>query len=482
MNYLKKAPSAITKFWQMSKREKKHHVFSNIYIGPLIHAFIIILLLIPTVLGDNLFTINGSLPFMFDASFDLTYILLSTLTGGLLSLTVFTFYGVLTALTTFSAQFSPRILKNFMMTDTTQRTLGIFLGSFFYVLISLFLVNEIYAPYFFVPLTATLLAATALVTFGVFINHIVTWLQVTHMTSDMKNESIEIIEDSILRDLDPYRVDDEQVVEGQIPESGRNQIDVEYAGYLQTIEYVQLMDEAKKDNLVIKLEYTPGDFIFGSSGIISYWNFGDKEINEDKYRSMFHLGKDQTEIQDIEFSINKFVEIVIRALGNYDPKTAIGTMNEIGDLLINISKKVKFTPYLVDEDQKLRLILRSYDFEDYLYIGFASIRHYAKENVVVTSKLLNILRSVAQGVTQRDYESIWNFAEYTAIGFEYEFMHKLDKSTYFNALYEIATITDNVEKHDQLLDQIQQRNVGHTAENINVNEFSSKNREKNEAN
>ena len=45
-------------------------------------------------------------------------------------------------------------------------------------------------------------------------------------------------------------------------------------------------------------------------------------VDEDKYLAFFSVRKKQTEVQDIEFSINKLVEVAIRALGNYDPKTA----------------------------------------------------------------------------------------------------------------------------------------------------------------
>ncbi|WP_226037550.1 DUF2254 domain-containing protein [Aquibacillus saliphilus] len=452
MNTIKRFPSTIKKFKNMSKRERTHLIYSNILVRPTLYALSSFLLFFVTIWADLKMELGSEILPVFTSDYQLTKTILSTLTGGLLSLTSFTFYGVLTALTTFSGQYSPRILKNFMMTKVTQRTLSIFNGSFIYVLLCLlFLNNEETLSYFFIPTTATLLAALSLASFAIFINHIVTWLQVAHMTGDMKWESIRIIEKSMLTELDPYKVENEESVKNQVPENQGHQVMSNNSGYLQTINFDKLMEEALEDDLIIKLEYKVGNFVFGSTPLITYWKNNNIAIDENKYKDMLHIGKSQTEIQDIEFSINKFVEITIRSLGNHDPKTASGTLYEIGDLLINISKKVKFTPYLTDESYNLRLIIQNYTFEDYLYIGFASIRHYARDNVIVTVELLKVLDAIAQGIHSRDHQPVWDFVEYVASGFEYEYMHDLDRKRYYKALNNIAETTGNNQAYHKLI-------------------------------
>ncbi|CDQ20745.1 DUF2254 family protein [Halobacillus karajensis] len=194
----------IKKYFNMTKREKRIYKFSNLWMTPVIYSIVSFTLFLCTSWADLWMNFGYLVPSFLNPSYELTRNILSTLTAGLLSLTSFTFYGVLTALTTFSAQFSPRILKNFMMTKRTQHTLGIFIGSFLYVLLSLLFLNK-EANYFFIPTSATLLAVISLGAFVVFINHIITWLQITNMTLDMKNESINIMDDSLIHELDPYR-------------------------------------------------------------------------------------------------------------------------------------------------------------------------------------------------------------------------------------------------------------------------------------
>ncbi|MDL4843170.1 DUF2254 domain-containing protein [Aquibacillus rhizosphaerae] len=450
---IKRLPETLKKLINMSHRERRHQIYSNLLIRPALLGFIALCLFGITLWAEMALEINNNMASVLTADYQLTQTILSTLTGGLLSLTSFTFYGVLTALTTFSGQFSPRIIKNFMMTRVTQQTLGVFSGSFLYVLLSLlFLGDEDSTPYFFVPTTATLLATISIAYFAIFINHIVKWLQVSHVTGEMKKESVNIIEKSLLNELDRYRVENENTIKDQIPEVKEgHKIAVNNSGYIQTIDFALLMEEAINDDLIIKLEHNVGHFVFGSTPVLTYWKQQDAAIDEVKYKNMFHIAQSQTEIQDIEFSINKFVEISIRALGNDDPKTATGTLYEIGDLLINISQKVKFTPYMIDSESKLRMMLQDISFEDYLYIGFASIRHYARSNVVVTVELLKVLDAIAQGTEERDHQHVWDFAEYIASGFEYDYMYDLDKRKYTKALYNIAKTTGNEQAYDKLL-------------------------------
>ncbi|WFT74165.1 DUF2254 family protein [Halobacillus naozhouensis] len=212
------------------------------------YAGLSLLLFALTVWADLKMEFGNMLPSILSANYQLTKTILSTLTGGLLSLNSFTFYGVLTALTTFAGQYSPRILKNFMMTKVTQRTLGIFNG-------------ETASQYFLIPVTATFLTALCIGTFAFFINHIVTWLQVSNMTGEMKRESIGIIENSLLSELEPYRVEDEKTIKGQIQEYQGHRIGIDSSGYLQTIDFIPLIEEARRDELIIRLEYKVGNIM-----------------------------------------------------------------------------------------------------------------------------------------------------------------------------------------------------------------------------
>ncbi|MCA1055704.1 DUF2254 domain-containing protein [Rossellomorea aquimaris] len=446
----------------MTKREKWDKLYSNLWMTPMIYAVSSILLVSMTLWADLEMNVYEGMPSYLTVDYGLTKTILSTLTAGILSLTTFTFYGVLAALSTFSSQFSPRILKNFMMNKMTQRTLGIFSASFLYVLLCLFFINEdTTQAYSLIPMAAIVTAILTISTFAVFINHIVTWLQVTNLTEQLKLESVDIIESSLVKELKPHKAEDCAAIQMQVPVWDGTSIVAEQSGYLQKVNFEELIQEAVRDDLIIRLDQRIGSFVFRSNSVFTYWDslsgVSQAGIDESKYMDMFQVGKNQTELQDIEFSINKFVEIAIRALGNHDPKTATNIIYQIGDLLIRISEMEVFSPYLADGDGNLRIILNDLNYDDYLYRGFASIRHYAREDAVITGELLHVLSAIARATGGKEHPYIWSFTEYTANGFNRDLLFDLDVKQFHEVIREVAKITGNEKACEELLDHFKIR-------------------------
>jgi uncharacterized membrane protein len=456
IDMLKKIPSAAKRYSEMTKREKWNELYSNLWMTPMIYAVLSLILVFITLWADLKMNVYKGMPSFLIVDYGLTKTILSTLTAGILSLTTFTFYGVLGALSTFSSQFSPRILKNFMMNEVTQRTLGIFSGSFLYVLFCLFFINEDTAQaYSLIPTAAVLTAMITISTFAFFINHIVTWLQVTNLAEQIKRESVDIIESSLVNELKPHKANDPDEMLMQVPCGEGETIQADQSGYLQKINFAELIEEAARDNLIIRLDNRIGSFVFRSTSIFTYWRPSpDYEVDEDKYLRMFRVGKNQTELQDIEFSINKFVEIAIRALGNNDPKTATNIIYQIGDLLIQLSEMELFSPYLTDGDGKLRVILKNLTYAEYLYRGFASIRHYAKKDAVITGELLYVLNGIAHAIDEKDHRDIWDFTKYTAKGFDHDLLYDLDQDRFNDVLREIAETTGNIDSYEKLITEM----------------------------
>ncbi|HEX7064730.1 MAG TPA: DUF2254 domain-containing protein [Bacillales bacterium] len=437
----------------ISKREFWDSINSNLWFTPLLYVLFAVVLAAVTLYIDIKLKLGYEASPFFSINYELTNSIVSTVTAGILTLMTFTFNSILVVFTTFSGQFSPRVLKNFIANKGTQRVLGIFNGSFFCVLgCFLYQNSEDVAHYIAVPYTAAFLTALCAGTFVFFINHAVGWLQVNNMTSAMKKESVDIIKNSLETELEPYRVLNPAIVQEQIREDQGYSIMASKSGYLQLVGFTQLIEEARKDDILIKLEYKVGDYVYESTPLLTYWT-NESDIDEKKYQNLLRIGERQTEVQDLEFSLNKFVEVALRALGDNDPKTASNTIYQIGDLLVYISNIAKFTPYLVDEEKKLRLIIQNMDFNDYLYTGFANIRHYGRDNVVITVELLNTLRLMAKAASRHHHDDIWEFALYIAHGFENYFLFELDQSRFYRALYDLAAVTGKKREYDKRINR-----------------------------
>ena len=442
----------LKKYTRMSERELAHQVKSNLWFTPVLYVVFSIILLVLTLNIDLNYGMGNRMISHFAVDYELTLSLLSILTSATLTITIFTFNLVLVVFTTFSGQFSPRILKNFIASKATQRVLGIFTGSFVYVLISLFSINKrITEFYFAVPLAATFLAVLSIATFIFFINHAVAWLQVNQMTDDMKKEALGIVKGTLKDELDSYKGHDYHDTDADIRHGKGHQINAGSPGYIQLVDFISMLEEAQKDDIVIKLEHTIGSYVYETTPLVSYWKKHDIKIDNDKYLAFFSVRKKQTEVQDIEFSINKLVEVAIRALGNYDPKTATTVIYQLGEILVSISKVTDFSNHLVDDENNLRLILQKRDFNHYLYNGLGYIRHYAKDNVIVSTDILKALDLMAKSLNPRDYQSVWDFAMHTAIGFENLFLFEQDSQQFYLALFNLATTTNNQHDYEKFL-------------------------------
>ncbi|MGI8316456.1 DUF2254 domain-containing protein [Halobacillus mangrovi] len=436
-------PISLRKYFQMSKRQRKHEVQSAIWYMPLFYISMSIVFVAATLILDMIVELDQYTFEFFRISGDITRMLVSTLIGGILTLSAFTLNSLLVVLTTFSGQFSPRMLLNFISDRRTQHALGIFNGSFVYVLlVFLFVGNKTKEAYVAVPIITVALAFIAAVTFIYFINHATTWMQVHNITETMKQSSESIINKTLSEELETYRTEEP----GDLMEDERDRekgLDSVGSGYIQIVNYKSMIEEARKDNIIIKFHSQVGDYILEGNQMLSYWGPGANQVDEAKYCRMIEIGHKETELQDIQMGMHKLAEIAIKSLGNDDPKTASDTIFRMAELMLTVEDYITFTPYLKDEEGQVRLILLSESFEYYIYRGFGYIRHYARDNHLIITELISALAMVAESIDPSKHDRIWEFACNTLDHIEQEIIYNLDKVFLLNAVKKLADLTDH---------------------------------------
>ncbi|MEC1069940.1 DUF2254 domain-containing protein [Priestia megaterium] len=445
---------------QLSPRAFKDELTSQIWFSPLIYAFFSILLAALTLFLDYYCKVGEKVPSFFSINMDLTNTLVSTIMPGILSITTFTFNLMLVVFTSFAAQFSPRVLKNFASSKSTQRILGIFIGSFLYTLfVFLFLNSSQVDGYFAIPFVTTALSVFSAGTFVYFINHSVKWLQVNHMTQSMKTASIKAIKTTIREELEIHRTQSSHNEQFSFPEGEKKPVCIQTSGYIQTLNYSQLIDCAKEHNLVIKMEREVGDYVLSGTVLFYYWHRDSTEHDEmdcTVFHQYIHVGKSQTDIQDTTYIITKFVEMAIKSLGNDDFKTAVNSIHQISDILREICEASQFSSYLVDDNGVIRMVIPDKKFEDFLYDGFANIRHYARRNIIITMELLKTLGNLAEAIGPAYYDDIWEFAVYISKGFEEEYLFVQDKKYFLHILCDLAVSTEKEEQYEQIAKQMKE--------------------------
>ena len=329
--------------------------------------------------------------------------LLSTIASSMINIAGVTFSLVVVALQLASSQFGPRLLRNFMRDTGNQLVLGTFLATFIYCLIVLRTIREDKDNVFVPNISITVAVVLAFASLGVliyFIHHMAEAIQADNLIAKVNRE----LDDAIER-LFPMKLGQEPPKQRRWLEEIPADFDREAcpimaarSGYIQGIDNNKLMKIATKNNLLLRLKSRPGKFVVKGSEIIRAWP--RQRVNEQLARQLdnsFLWGVQRTEQQDVEYPLNRLVEIAVRALSPAvnDPFTAIRCIDRLGEALCHLAAKDIPSPYRYDEENKLRVIADPVTFAGMTDAAFNQIRQYGQSSAAVTIRLLETLAVVA---------------------------------------------------------------------------------------
>ncbi|RLQ90144.1 DUF2254 domain-containing protein [Planomicrobium sp. Y74] len=446
---LKLLPWEIKKYFQMSKRQRKYEISLTLWHIPLLYIVVAIVIAIATIFGDMYFDLPSQSDF-YILDFESTRSLVSTLISSVLLLSAFTLNILLILLTTFSGQFSPRMLQNFIADRQTQHYVGIFNGSFVYVLLMfLFMSNFQNNDFILVPIITVLLTFITAIIFLFFINHAIYWMQVHNITSNMKIMSEKIIQNELTEGIEKLK----KIEADDLKEHFRGKTKEVYtsaAGYLQFVDFQDMVRKAQKEDIIIELHEKVGNFILSNNLLFSYWGEGSEEVDEEAYKDFFLFGNKELEIQDNDSAMSKLAEVAIKSINNGDPRSAINAVYQLANLMQTIDRNITFAPYLADSDGQVRVILQAQRFEDSLYRGFGMIRHYAKDDLPVIIEIISSLRMLASAAHPTRYAAIWHFAENTIVNVSESIIYDMERDLLLEKLYQLAKITENKEEYYKL--------------------------------
>lgn len=443
-------PTSLKKYFRMSKRERKYEMQSTLWYMPLFYVAASVILVVLTLFLDLIADVDQVVPEFLHINADVTRMLVSTLIGGILTLSAFTLNSLLVVLTTFSAQFSPRMLLNFVSDKRTQHALGIFNGSFVYVLLVFLFIGSSSLEYFVVvPVTTISLAFLTAMTFIFFINHATTWMQVHNITNTMKENSQQIIRDTLSKQLEVHRAEEPGNL---MPEEKHESITITAFknGYIQLADYRSMIQKAREENIIIQFHAKMGDFVLKGNRLFSYWGPQAETVQKEKFLKLIQIGHKELELQDIHMGMYKLSEIAIKSIGNNDPKTAMTTIHQMAELMLAVDDYITFTPYLKDTEEQVRVILKKETFDSYLYKGFGLIRYYAKDDCILLTELITSLSRVAGAISTSRHEILWEFSADIAEHIDPASVFKMDLRYFLDSLRELAEITGNEEAYAEI--------------------------------
>ena len=346
--------------------------------------------------------------------------ILSTVAGSMITIAGLVFSITMVVLTLASSQFGPRLLRNFLRDPISQLVQGCFVAVFLYCLFILGAIqfdgDQSAVPQISV-LTAVVLAVVNLGALIYYVHHVSVSIHADRLIAAVGNELVNAIDRLFVE----VRTDsgDEALLIALSPEIPR--LDPEFTAILNQLEerpqlvrarqdgYVQMIDEialvrwAAEHDLVVRMDRLPGHYVMRDGPLASVLIPEGTEWKSDwvgVINRAVATGASRTPVQDLEFCLDQLVEIALRALspGINDPFTAIVCVDRLGSALARLLKRDPPSCYRVDQEGRLRVVIRPVCFSAALDAAFNQLRQFSATSPAVAIRLVETLEALAHHV------------------------------------------------------------------------------------
>jgi uncharacterized membrane protein len=346
---------------------------------------------------------------------------LATTAGSMITVAGVVFSITIVVLSLASSQFGPRLIKNFIEKRINQMVLGTFIATFIFCILTLQKIREsdetTFVPHISVT-TGILLGIASLIVLIYFIHSISTSIRANNIIANVCEDLDNSIERVFPEEYGSDRSKTDRSIEDLIEEQGYisekyyreiEKIPSDKSGYLLGYDIGELLTIAVKEDILIRIDHRPGDFIVGNNPLL--WIWPGKKLDEKlgkKLITTFMMGSERSSDQDIEYPIHLLVEIAVRALspGINDPFTAITCIDWLGEALSKLAGKKIHGPLYFDEDGKIRVIAKPVTFSGAVDAAFNQIRQNAVTIPAVSIRLLEAIGAIARQVRQDKHRQV----------------------------------------------------------------------------
>lgn len=346
---------------------------------------------------------------------------LSTIAGSAITVAGVVFSITIVSVSFAASQYGPRVLTNFMGDRGNQITLGTFIATFLYCLIVLRTIRAGEEGAFVPDLAIIVALLLALCSIGVlifFIHHVPRSIHVNTVVAGIGRQLIISLHDRFPAFIGKA-ADRREILESATPASLRDpslrpseqvaSVEAKATGYIEAIDDHRLMAIASRANLVLRLDYQPGDYIHAGRSFALAWPKG--QLSDEilgQLQGTFSVSSRRTPLQDTRFLIDELVEVGTRALspGVNDPFTAISCLDWLGAALSEAARRQLPSRYRADEHNVLRVVAPTQSFQDYVDRALGNFRQYLATDRLACLHAFRTIERVAACATCSHVESL----------------------------------------------------------------------------
>jgi uncharacterized membrane protein len=383
---------------------------TNLWVMPAVEVVGAVILFICTyaldrAAYDGVFQVPG---WAISGSPDVARTVLTAIAAAIITVVGVVFSIVIVALTLTSTQFGPRMLRTFIRDRGTQVTLGTYVGTFVYAVLTLGSVGQGSHGTFVPHISVTMTLVLMLVDLGVliyFLHHIAVQIQLPQVIAGIAGDLQSAIE---LQATDELAGADTQLAGRLLASMGRGGVvAAPRSGYLQYVEHAELVAIAAEADAVVHVLYRPGHFIVQGHPYVRVWPAAAAEKVDRELAGAHVTGPYRTLAQDVSFGMDQLVEIAIRALSAAvnDTFTALTCIDWIGDTLYKVTGRWQPTRVYRDPAGEVRVIATETTYARLVARGFEKIRQASRGMPAIMIRQLDQLAKIMERTT-RDQDRI----------------------------------------------------------------------------
>jgi uncharacterized membrane protein len=356
---------------------------------------------------DGVFAVPG---WAISGSPDVARTVLTAIAAAVITVVGVVFSIVIVALTLTSTQFGPRMLRTFIRDRGTQLTLGTYVATFVYAVLTLGSVGQVGHGKFVPHISVTMTLVLMLVDLGVliyFLHHIAIQIQLPQVIAGIAGDLQNAIE---LQAGDESAAADAglaAVVIASMDGPG-GVVAAPRSGYLQYIEHETLVAVATEVGALVHVLYRPGHFIVQGHPYVRVWPASAAEQVAHALAGAHVTGPYRTLAQDVSFGMDQLVEIGIRALSAAvnDTFTALTCIDWIGDSLYKVTGRWQPTRVYRDAEGAVRVIGTETTYARLVSRGFEKVRQAGRGMPAVMIRQLDSLARIMERTTSTEDRQI----------------------------------------------------------------------------
>ena len=311
--------------------------------------------------------------------------IISSITSGLISLTVFSFSMVMIVLSQAASNLSNRVLNRLIGNHYQQVVLGFYIGTIVYSLFLLSTIRDIDSGIYIPALSTYLLILLTILDiflFIYFIHYITQSIKYDVIIHRVYDDTRDVMQDACQLPRQPNEI---------IRLNGENFVAANSSGIYEGFDKVTLVKAANEYDCVFQTLHTPGTFVLQGLPVVQVSKPIPQEA-EDKVARALRVNDSESINENFYYGLRQLSEIAMKALspGINDPGTAVIALRALAKLF---AYRLRHFPenMVRNDDQQVRILIEELTFDKMFANTVLPIWDYGKEDRLVQHELFHLL-------------------------------------------------------------------------------------------